>query len=104
MLFFRDFIHLFISSCTALCWVLAAFSVYFSYTQPVGLFGPEISPSQARYLQTGQHKHRINGKTDIHALSGIRTHGPSVRASEGSSCLRPSGHCDRHSLYRHIQS
>jgi hypothetical protein len=29
--------------------------------------------------------------TDIHALSGIRTHDPSVRASEDSSCLRPRG-------------
>jgi hypothetical protein len=31
----------------------------------------------------------------IHALSGIRTHDPSVRASEDSSCLRPRGYCDR---------
>jgi hypothetical protein len=31
--------------------------------------------------------------TDIHVLSGIRTHDPSVRASEGSSCLRLRGHC-----------
>jgi hypothetical protein len=28
-------------------------------------------------------------------LSGIRTHDPSVRASEDSSCLRLRGHCDR---------
>jgi hypothetical protein len=32
---------------------------------------------------------------NIHALSGIRTHDPSVRASEDSSCIRPRGHCDR---------
>jgi hypothetical protein len=32
--------------------------------------------------------------TDIHPLSGIRTHNPSVRASEDSSCLRPYGHRD----------
>jgi hypothetical protein len=31
-------------------------------------------------------------QTDIHALSGIRTHDPSVRASEDNSCLRPRGH------------
>jgi hypothetical protein len=37
-----------------------------------------IGPSQGRYLQTGQHKHRIN--TDIHDSNGIR-------ASEVSSCL-----------------
>jgi hypothetical protein len=54
-----------------------------------------ISPSQDRYLHTGQHKHRINIHTDIHALSGIRTHDSSVRAGEDSSCLRPHGHCDR---------
>jgi hypothetical protein len=33
--------------------------------------------------------HRTNAhNTDIHALSGIRTH-------EDSSCVRPRGHCDR---------
>jgi hypothetical protein len=32
---------------------------------------------------------------DIHASSGIRSHDPSVWASEDSSCLRPRGHCDR---------
>jgi hypothetical protein len=34
-------------------------------------------------------------QTYIHALSGIRTHDPSVPASEDSSCLRPRGHCNR---------
>jgi hypothetical protein len=50
----------------------------------VGLLGRVISPSQGHYLTQ-----RIN--TDIHASSGIRTHDPSVRASEGSSYLRPRG-------------
>jgi hypothetical protein len=36
-----------------------------------------------------------NRHTRIHTLIGIRTHDPSVRASEYSSCLRPRGHCDR---------
>jgi hypothetical protein len=55
-----------------------------------------ISPPQGRYLYTAQHKHRINANTpNIHALSGIRTHNSGVRASEDSSCLRPSGYCDR---------
>jgi hypothetical protein len=44
---------------------------------------------------TGHHKHRINAHTDIHASSGIRTHDPSVRASEDSSRLRPRDHSDR---------
>jgi hypothetical protein len=30
------------------------------FTQSVGLLGRGISPSQVRYLHTGQHKHRIN--------------------------------------------
>jgi hypothetical protein len=72
----------------ALCWALAAFSV--------GLLGRGISPSQGRYLHTEQHKRRINAhNTDIHALSGIRTHDPCVRATQDSSCLRPRGNCDR---------
>jgi hypothetical protein len=47
-------------------------------------------------------------QTDVHALSGIRTHDPSVRVSEDSSCLRPCGHCGRlargllYLLYRNI--
>jgi hypothetical protein len=32
---------------------------------------------------------------NIYVLSGIRTHDPSVRASEDSSCLRTRGYCDR---------
>jgi hypothetical protein len=33
--------------------------------------------------------------SNIHALSGIWNHDPSVWASEGSSCLRPRGYCGR---------
>jgi hypothetical protein len=63
------------------------------YTQSVGL------PSQGCYLHTEQHKHRISAhNTDIHALSGIRTYDPSVRATEDSLCLRKHSHCDRHVL------
>jgi hypothetical protein len=72
------------------------FSVSSSCTQSVELLGRGISPSQGQYLHTKQHKHRIT-HTDIHALSVIRTHNPSVRASEDNSCLRPRGHCDRRS-------
>jgi hypothetical protein len=54
-----------------------------------------ISSSQGRYIHTGQHKRRTNAHTDIHALSGIRTHDPSVQASEDSSFLRPRGQRDR---------
>jgi hypothetical protein len=75
-------------------WSLIQFRNHFSET--VGLLGRVINSSQGRYLNTGQHKHR-NKHThtpNIHALSGIRTHDPSVRASEDSSCLRPRGYCD----------
>jgi hypothetical protein len=66
-----------------------------SFIHMVGLLRRVISPSQGRYIDTGEHKHRINAHTDIHALCGIRTHDPRVPASEDSSYLRPRGHCDR---------
>jgi hypothetical protein len=47
-------------------WPLIQFRKYFSQT--VGLLGRMVSPSQVRYLNTGQHK------PNIHALSGIRTY------------------------------
>jgi hypothetical protein len=37
--------------------------------------------------------------TDIHTLSGIRNHDPSVWAGKDISCLRSRGHCDRHWLF-----
>jgi hypothetical protein len=77
------------------------FSFVIIFTQTVGLLGRVISPSQGSYLHTGQHRHRINAHTDIHALSGIRTHDPSVRASEDSSCFRKRGYCDRLIVYEY---
>jgi hypothetical protein len=55
----------------------------FFHLHTVGkLRGKGISPSQGLYLHTQLYKHRINAhNTDIHALSGIRTHDPSDRAS-----------------------
>jgi hypothetical protein len=38
--------------------------------------------------------HRKTQLTDIPTLTGIQTHDPSFRASEGSSCFRPRGHCE----------
>jgi hypothetical protein len=66
------------------------------YTQSVGLLGRVIGQSQGLYLNTGHHKHRINAHTpNIHAPSGIGTHGRGVRANEEISCLRPLGYRDR---------
>jgi hypothetical protein len=62
------------------------------YTQSVGLLERGISLSQGLYLHTKhKHKHRINPHTHIPVSSGIRTHDPSVRASEDVSCLGPRG-------------
>jgi hypothetical protein len=70
-------------------------SFYFSYlildSRYDSLDGGSARSKVATY--TGQHKHRIN--VDIHSLSGIRTHDPSLRAGEDIWCLRPRGHCDR---------
>jgi hypothetical protein len=81
---------------TAICSASTAFSDFWSYTQLVGPLGQENSLSQDRYLHTEQQKHRINAyNIDHHAFSGIRTHEPSFRASEDSSCLTPCDHRDR---------
>jgi hypothetical protein len=82
-----------------------------NFSQPIGLLGQVISPSQSRYLSTGQH--RINAYThthththtpNIHALSGIRTHDPRVRASEDSPYLILSGYCDRLQVYKLLRN
>jgi hypothetical protein len=52
------------------------------FSQTVGHLGRVISLSQGRYLNTG-HSQTQNNRihiSNIHALSGIRTHDPSVRA------------------------
>jgi hypothetical protein len=45
---------------TVLLLDLGRFFSFFIHTQSVGLLGRGISPSQGRYLHTGQQKHRIN--------------------------------------------
>jgi hypothetical protein len=72
-------------------WTL--FSFVFFFEQSAGLLGWVISPSQGRYPHTGQHKHRLNAHTNIHALSGIRTNDRIVWAREDSSCLRVRPEC-----------
>jgi hypothetical protein len=77
-------IYLSIHGSTALCGTWRLFQFLDLYNQSVELLGRGISPSQG-HLDTRQHKRRINAhNTDIHALSWIRTHDPSVRASEDS--------------------
>jgi hypothetical protein len=55
---------------------LGCFFSFLIYTQSVGLLGRGISPSQVRYLHTGQHKHRIIAHTGIHASSEIQRTNP----------------------------
>jgi hypothetical protein len=43
----------------------------------------------ARPLPTHRTIEHRKTRTHIHASSGIRIHDPSVRAVEGSACLRP---------------
>jgi hypothetical protein len=49
----------------------------------------------ARSLPTQDNTNTEKMQTDIHALSGIRTHDPSAQASKDSSCLGLHGHCDK---------
>jgi hypothetical protein len=49
---------------------------------------------KGRYLHRTTQTQNKPRQTSI-LLSGIRTHGPSVRANEDSSYLRPRGHCNR---------
>jgi hypothetical protein len=52
---------------------------------------PHMPPPTHRTTQQNKRTEYIN----IHVLSEIRTHDPSVGASEDSSFLRPRCHCDR---------
>jgi hypothetical protein len=54
---------------------LVRFFSFLIFTQSVRPLGRGISPSQSRYIYTGQHKHRIN--------------------AHGHPCHRPRDHCDR---------
>jgi hypothetical protein len=54
-------------------------------------------------LLQGHCLHRkTQAQTDIHALSGIQTHDPSVWVTEDSSCLKPRDHCDLHRKYYNV--
>jgi hypothetical protein len=55
--------------------------------QPIARPVPKHMTTQTQ----NKHIHTPN----IHALNVIRTHDPSVRASEDSLCLCPRGYCDR---------
>jgi hypothetical protein len=56
-------------------------SVSWSFLQMVGLFGRVISSSQGLYLNTGQHKHRINTHTHQTSVPWVGFE-PTIPASE----------------------
>jgi hypothetical protein len=66
-------------------WPLIQFRNHFSQT--VGLPGRVISLLQGRYLNTGQHKHRINASTHQISMTGVRFE-PTIPASERTKTAR----------------
>jgi hypothetical protein len=62
------------------------------FSQTVGLLG-RVDQSVAMPLlthRTTQTQNKRIHTSNIYALSGIRTHDPSIRASEDISCFRPA--------------
>jgi hypothetical protein len=72
------------------------------FSQTVGILH-EWSASRKAATYTPENTTTEQTHTDIHALSGIEPHDPSVRAHEDSLCLRPRGHSDRWKLFLHAQ-
>jgi hypothetical protein len=68
------------------------------FTPTVGLLGGGSARRNAA-TYTEDNKNTEQKQTNIHVLSGIRIHDPSVRGSENSSFLRPCGHCDRPTIF-----
>jgi hypothetical protein len=81
----------------------AEFPQFLDQGQSVGLLGRVISSSQGHSACTQTQKNAHTQTLNIHALSGIRIHGPGFQASEDSARLRPLGYRDRHEqLYENI--
>jgi hypothetical protein len=90
--------------CLLPLWSIGLISQFLEHSQTVQLLGRVISSSQVLYLNKRQHKHteKRTHTSNIHALIGIRTHDPGLRASEDSTCLRPLGYRDRQILHTEI--
>jgi hypothetical protein len=61
----------------------------FQFRNPIHSRYDSLNGGSARRKASATQTH-----TDIHALSGIRTHDLSVIAGEDGSCRRPRGYCD----------
>jgi hypothetical protein len=62
------------------------------FSQMVGLLGRVISPSQGRYLHTGQHKHRINAYPHKHPCFKWDSSPRSQRPSEWRQFMTDRGY------------
>jgi hypothetical protein len=72
-------------------WALASDFQFHDHLQTVGLLGRVISSSQGIYLNTGQHKHRINTYT-YQTSKPYVGFGPTIPASKRAKTV--------HALYR----
>jgi hypothetical protein len=77
-------------------WPLIQFRNHFS--QSVGLLGRVISPSQGRYLNTGQHKHRINACTQQTSMAWVGFK-PTIPAFERAKIVHA---LDRAATHHHM--
>jgi hypothetical protein len=75
------------SGAQGICETLRFNSVSKSYRQSVGLLGRGISSSQGLYLNTGQHKHRINTYTHRTSMPCVGFE-PMIPASERAKTAR----------------
>jgi hypothetical protein len=73
---------------------LASYSVIISYRRQTPWTGDQPVTRPLPTYRTTQTQNKHIHTPNIHAFSGIRTHDPSVRASEDSSCFRQRGYCD----------
>jgi hypothetical protein len=69
-------------------WALAAFQ-FLDLTQAAGLLERGICPSQCLYLNTGQHKHRINTYKHQTSMPSVGF-APTITASERAKTVHAS--------------
>jgi hypothetical protein len=92
VLWIRDF---FILSSYTLIRVSRFFFHSFNHFSTVGLLGRVTGPSQGRYLNTGQHKHKKTHTHTKHPCPGWDSNPRSRLPNKDSACYRPLGYRDR---------
>jgi hypothetical protein len=76
-------------------WPLIQFRNHFYTDARTPWMSDQLVASILSKQRTTQTQNKRIHTPNIHDLSSIRTHDPSVRASEDSLCLRPRSYCDR---------